>query len=305
MGSTIHILPFGRFKIATTAILLLTSISGCNSVPGYVIPPDNMAELLADMYTAESIVDINRTSYMTDSMKKVMKQSVYFRHGVTQQQVDTSFVWYGHHIEQYIEVYDKVIEILEKDIAQASANGAKFGVAGDSVDAWQWSRHYALTKLSPRRIITFNLPKDENWQKGDIYAWAMKSINNRIPLKWGISAEYPDGTIEYCQSDINGEGWNKLQFISDSTQIPLRIAGYIMATGNGSDENVYLDSISLIRDRIKPGIYHQRYRQRSIGDKNTSRPSNRPDSISTTNANQQSIDSDSKFKTLRERMHAK
>lgn len=303
-------MSFGRYKITVTAALLLIATSGCNSVPGYVIPPDSMAELLADIYTAESIVDINRTSYMTDSMKKVMKQSVYLKHGVTEQQVDTSFVWYGHHIEQYVEIYDKVIEILEKGVAQASATGTKFGIAGDSVDTWQWSRHYALTKFSPSRIITFDLPKDENWQKGDVYAWAMKTINNRMPLKWGISAEYPDGTVEYCQSDINGEGWNKLQYVSDSTQIPLRIAGYVITTGNGREDNIYLDSISLIRDRIKPGIYHQRYRQRSISDRNASREStavrrrsNQPDSA--VNVNQKSINPNSKFRTLRERMHTK
>lgn len=303
-------MSFGRYKITVTAALLLIATSGCNSVPGYVIPPDSMAELLADIYTAESIVDINRTSYMTDSMKKVMKQSVYLKHGVTEQQVDTSFVWYGHHIEQYVEIYDKVIEILEKDVAQASATGTKFGIAGDSVDTWQWSRHFDLTKLSPSRIVTFDLPKDENWQKGDVYAWAMKTINNRMPLKWGISAEYPDGTVEYCQSDINGEGWNKLQYISDSTQIPLRIAGYVITTGNGREDNIYLDSISLIRDRIKPGIYHQRYRQRSISDGNASqestavrRRSNQPDSA--VNVNQKSINPNSKFRTLRERMHTK
>lgn len=242
----------------------MVGATGCNSTPDHVIPPEEMARLLADLYTAESIVEINRTKFATDSMKKVMKQSVYARHGVTAEKVDTSFVWYGHHIEDYIKVHDRVVEILEKDIAEAAASNAAFGVEGDSVDTWQWSRHYELTGLSPRRVISFNLPKDANWQKGDIYAWSIKLINNRSQLKWGMSAEYPDGKVEYCYSDINGEGWNKLQYISDSTQVPVRIAGYLMNV-NDKGGNLYIDSISLIRDRLKPGIYHQRYRQHSIG----------------------------------------
>lgn len=297
-------MTFKGIKISIITALLSATVAGCDSVPEHVIPPDDMAKLLADMYTAEAIVDINRTSFMNDSMKKVMKQSVYLRHGVTSEQVDTSFVWYGHHIEKYIEVYDRVVEILEKDIAHASAGGAAFGVAGASVDTWQWSRHYALTELSPSRIITFDLPKDDNWQKGDIYAWSMKLINNRTPIKWGISAEYPNGTIEYCQSDINGEGWSKLQYISDSTQIPLRIAGYLLASGTGSEENLYIDSISLIRDRVKPGIYHQRYRQRSINGngngKTAANKDNKPEST-----DQIETETHSKFKAIREHMPAK
>lgn len=251
-------------RLNVVALVMAVGLMACKSTPDYVIAPDDMASLLADMYTAESIVEINRTTFMTDSMKKVMKQSVYARHGVTAEQVDTSFVWYGHHIEDYIKVHDRVVEILEKNIAEASATNAAFGVEGDSVDTWQWSRHYELTRISPSQVVTFNLPKDDNWEKGDIYLWSMKFINNRSILRWGISAEYADGRIEYCNSEINGEGWNKLQYISDSTQVPVRIAGYLMRVAD-KGENLYIDSVSLIRDRVKPGLYHQRYRQRSIG----------------------------------------
>lgn len=299
----------GRQKMAVAAVSLAVALTGCSGTPEHVIPQDEMAELLADMYTAETIVDINRSTYRTDSMKKVMKQSVFMKHGVTAEQVDTSFDWYGHHISEYIEVYDKAIKILEKNVAQASATNAAFGVVGDSVDTWQWSRHYALTPKSPQRVLTFELPKDENWQKGDVYSWAMKSFNNRASMSWGLSAEYPDGKIEYSQADINGEGWNKLKYISDSTQVPLRIAGYVIATEKEGNENVYLDSISLIRDRVKPGLYHQRYRQRTIEgnvvalksrrDESTSRP----DTID--NVEQPPVEPGKKISPLRERRLAR
>ena len=95
-------------KFATVAVVALLVIS-CSSVPGYVIPPKKMAELLADIHIGESVVDLNRADYRTDSTKAIMLQSVLAHHGVTKQELDTSFDWYGHNISYYMEVYDKTI----------------------------------------------------------------------------------------------------------------------------------------------------------------------------------------------------
>ncbi len=258
-------MSFSRKLIFTSlGVSLLTS---CDSTPDYVMSHEKMAYYLADLYTAETIAEINRSDYRTDSAKKVLKQSVMAKHDVTPEQVDTSFVWYGHNIEDYIEVHDRVIEILNENIANAKTgeNGYN-GVVGDSVDTWQWSDHIAINDLSPSRVIDFELSMDDNWQKGDIYTWAIKFTNNRNPINWGITAEYADGKIEFMYSVINNEGWSKLKFQSDSTQMPKRISGYLM-TSSVKGENVYLDSISLYRDRVKPHLYHERYRQRSIEPK--------------------------------------
>ncbi len=251
-----------------SAVSIGLAAAGCDSVPSYVIQPEEMSQLLADLYTAEAIADVNRQQYATDSMKKALKQSIYLRHGVTAEEVDTSFVWYGHNIERYIAVHDRVMEILQKDLSTATGKLAAIGVEGDSVDTWQWSRHYAITPTSPSKIISFDLPKDENWERGDQYTWNIKVVSQKGAASWGLTARYPDGSCESVSGQITGLGWTKLHFLSDSTRMPERITGYIF-TAPGQREKIFIDSVSLIRDRVSPEAYYKRYRQYKFHVHNT------------------------------------
>ena len=56
-------MPMTKLKaeIAAAGLLLLTC--ACSKVPGGVIPPERMAELLADFHTGEAVVDMNRTEF--------------------------------------------------------------------------------------------------------------------------------------------------------------------------------------------------------------------------------------------------
>ncbi len=241
-------------------VLLIMIVIGCNSTPDYVIPPEKMARVLADIHIGESVAEINRSDYREDSLKKALKQSIYIKHGITAEDVDTSFVWYGHHIEEYIKVYDQVIEILEKDIKHIGtlADDVQITVAGDSADAWNGIRHYILSHESPNEYISFSINKDDNWDKGDRYQWQMKMFNNRSLLSWSLFADYEDGTTEYCNEIGKGEGWNEISLIADSTKVATRIYG-VARVDLVPGERVFIDSISLIRTRLNPVGYHSRY----------------------------------------------
>ena len=103
---------------------LFLVLIACNSTPGYVIGEDDMVSLLVDVHKGEAYVEMNSGSFYSDSLKKTFRQTIFMRHNVTQEQFDTSLMWYGHHIDQYKKVYDRVIERLEdeeKEIRLAAA----------------------------------------------------------------------------------------------------------------------------------------------------------------------------------------
>ncbi len=234
--------------------LIALWLVGCSHVPDYVIKPEKMAQLLADIHIGESVVEINHSKFETDSMKKVVKQSILLKHGVTQQQVDTSFVWYGHHIEEYVKVYDRVIDILEEEIDKAgSSDVAKttqgISLEGDSVDIWQGLPQIVFTSKSPSQFLTFTYINDRNWEKGDTYRWRVKLVDVATPMNWCIVADYADGTTEYKTSSINSQGWNDISIMTDSEKKASRIYGYICADPK-EGESIYLDSISLVRTRF-------------------------------------------------------
>lgn len=246
-------------------LLFIVLCVGCNSTPGHIIPPDEMAKLLADVHIGESIVESNREEYDIDSIKKALKQSIYIKHNVTQEQVDTSFMWYGQNIEEYIEVYDKVIAILEDDIRNVKVpiDNMQFVVAGDSVDAWPGLRHQLLTSLTPDKYISFSINKDENWDDGDVYEWKLKLINNQSLVNWTIAVDYTDGSTEYKNMQISENGWHDLTLYCDSTKSPSRVYG-VMSVDLNLFERVYVDSISLVRTRLNPHLYRRRYSQHSF-----------------------------------------
>lgn len=191
-------------------------------------------------------------------MRKVVKQSIYAKHGVTAEQVDTSLVWYGHNVEKYIEIYDGVIEQLEKDIknADVSSGGERLhlAVVGDSVDAWSDVPYRHFFNGEPVDNVKFSFSHDENWEKGDVYTWRFYANNRLSTINWTMAVDYTDGTSDYMTSSVNQDGWNELKLVTDSAKTAKYIYGNI-SMNPIPGESVYLDSISLVRSRFSPSTY--------------------------------------------------
>ena len=245
-------MPMTKLKaeIAAAGLLLLTC--ACSKVPGGVIPPERMAELLADFHTGEAVVDMTRTEFYTDSLRQLYKQSVYARHGVTPEEVDSSFSWYGRHMAEYMDVYDRTIEILDRRLIETGnriAAEAALSIAGDSVDVWPNARFLTFNDLMPSRTATFSFSNDENWERGDCYTWRAKFFNNTETLRFTIVAEYTDGTVDMASKSFSGEGWNELVFSSDSTRTANRIFGFIDGLSRPGTM-LRADSMEMIRKRV-------------------------------------------------------
>ncbi len=252
-------------SILAASALLATA---CSKVPSEVIQPEEMAQLMADVHTGEAVIDMNRSYYPTDSARQAMKQSVYARHGVSSEQVDSSFAWYGRNITYYMDVYDRTIEILEHRLIESGnrvAAEAALSIAGDSVDVWPYPRYIAINDRLPSKTLTFNFARDPNWERGDSYTWRAKLFNNQEKSDWGIVVEYADGSIEFCSQDVTGDGWKELVFYSDSLRDATRVYGYMNAT-NRRGTSLHLDSIEMVRKRVEPQMYNRRYSIRDLRD---------------------------------------
>lgn len=76
-----------------TLLLSALAIISCNRVPDNIIQPDEMAELMADIHTAESVVEMNYSTYPNDSAREELKRAILEKHGITQADLDTSFIF--------------------------------------------------------------------------------------------------------------------------------------------------------------------------------------------------------------------
>lgn len=252
------------------ACALALSVVGCSKTPDYVIPHDKMVDLLVDIHIGESVVDVNRREYGTDSLKKTLKQSVLLKHGITQEQLDTSLVWYGHNLEEYLEVYDDVIARLEADVklAEESSDGTNelaVTAAGDSVDVWNGLRYRVFNEKSPSQYLSFVLKNDENTEVGDEYMWEFKLLNNRSSVAWTMAADYNDGSTDFANGMASGNGWNRVYLSTDSAKTATRIYGTLRLQPTGG-EVVYFDSIALMRTRLDVANYNRHSRRHTIGE---------------------------------------
>lgn len=214
-----------------------------------VLDKEEMASLMADMHIAEAMVDMNNSLFPTDSSRQALKQSIYAAHGVTSAQVDSSYAWYGYHIEDYMEVYDRTIAIIEERQRQMlTASAEQVLVAGDSVDIWPMAPQMEISSRSPLRIVTFSIPADSNWRHHDVFALRYHIASAKMPVVARMNVEYAEGTTFFSVQGGKSKGTGEVSVRIDSALQPQRIVGYIMAAPQ-PDETVMLDSISLVRMR--------------------------------------------------------
>lgn len=225
---------------------------------------------MADLHTGEAVVDANRSIYRDDSTKKALMQSICLRHGVSTADLDTSLYWYGNNLPEYLEVYDKAIELLNQRIAEVEKSGAKTNEPiqrdtpeGDSVNIWRGPTVRRNFPGNPSDFISFAYNSEHNWEHGDRYTLTARPLNTRTPLFMTLAVTYNDGTAEYVTLTHGTEGSGRLTLVLDSAKTATNLYGYIHYTP-GKDEISYIDSISLVRTRGRNDNVSARRSQQTV-----------------------------------------
>ena len=270
-----------RNTAVISILTIILALVACKSTPDGVLDHDDFVSLLVDVHKGEAYTDINFRDFRADSTKQAYKQSILAKHGISQADFDTTMMWYGAHIEDYLEVYDDVIARLEKEVAQNNATiSASLSLVGDSVNTWTENSHYVFNRRSPSQFLQFYIAKDENWEPGDSYTWQLKAFNRQSQANWTMVIEYDDKTSEYRSAEIEEDGWNKITIVVDSLKNPIALYGFARFNIR-DDEEIYLDSVSLIRNRVNVVEYRRRYNQKrfNFGIDNSQRSEKRREEL--------------------------
>lgn len=244
-----------------SGVVLLSAAIACSSQPDGVVPEGKMVDLMTDVYRAEALADINYSQFHTDTARTLLKQAVFDRYGITQEEFDSTMMWYGIHLDKYLEINEKVTERLER-MAEAAQSSPYYmsAIQGDSVDTWTEGSHYVITRRSPSDFLQFRLENDENWEKGDSYTWQFKNSNRLSEIIWGMCIDYDDGSTDFRTAAVTDDGWNRLTVVLDTLRNPQSVYGY-MQVKPIEGEMIFIDSLSLVRRRFNPEMYRQRYGQ--------------------------------------------
>ncbi len=269
-------------------LLLALSLLSCGKTPSGVLSQNEMADLIVDLQLADAYIDTHISEFETDSSKMVIKQSIFNKHGITQQDYDSSLVWYAHNMEDYIKAYDKAVHKLQKRFDKMSKDmgsepqdmeapgnhptGAPSRNAhpaaprglnkhqlvrdtrADSTDIWQGKRSYMLAQGAKRGFITFDIAPDANKRPGDRYQLAYKLNRGGNEFKVSLNVDYIDGSTHQITRGTNSDGWVMIDIQSDTARQVRRIYGYVsynMKRGH----TAYVDSLSLMRTHLSNSNY--------------------------------------------------
>lgn len=246
-----------RYSIAFLVLFLLTT---CSKVPDHILSEKKMQEVITDMHLAESIIASDYKRYDNDSIKKVLFQSVFAKHEITQADYDSSLVWYGRHLDIYLKVYDRakiVIENQIKDLGDVQAKAAPSSNQ-DSINIWPRRTSAELTPKALFNGIVFDISPDVNYSSGSSFVLGMKV--------WGLkegSRYYPEVRISAHQGDtiittnqtIKKDGYQEIIVKSLPTKQVKQVYGYIrLDNADSTYYKVYLDSINLMKYNYGSGV---------------------------------------------------
>ena len=279
------------FLLAITLALL-----SCGRTPNGVLSVNEMADLIVDLQLADAYIDSHSMEYESDSSMLVMKQSIFKKHGITQEDYDSSLVWYAHNMEDYNKAYDKAVNKLKerydkldpRDNSQpedimAGPTGApthsttpraggpngkhlkhlKTDINSDSADLWKGPRDYMLTSGSRRGFITFDFPPEANKQPGDRYQLSYKLLRGGNEFKVSLNIDYSDGGTAQITRSTNSDVWVSLDIQSDTTRLVRRIYGYV-SYDIKRGHTAYVDSLTLMRTRLNKSNYGLIHVQRTF-----------------------------------------
>lgn len=240
-------------------ISLMLLFVSCKKTPDHVIPEDNMAELLADLQIADAVIEINRQDYPEENQRMQLRYSVLQNHGYTEEQFDTSLIWYGHNLDIYKTVCENTVKILENRqkniIAEAREAGEKLTMSGDSIDIWQIGKNaiFERKRTGDYAQINFAIDADENSKPGDKYEWRLFLKNASGNGNALIGIDYADGTSDIVKRELRSNELLKLKVQCDSNQNVSRVFGSMMY--KLKEDAVFIDSMTLYRSRLNSGHY--------------------------------------------------
>ena len=273
-------------------VLLVLTLTACDKTPGGVMSVNDMGDLITDLMLAESYIENHYDEFPTDSSKQVLKQSVFKKHGITQQEYDSSMVWYAHNMEDYIKAYDKAITQLQERSDKLTKSRTDEALAGvpagpthetqprpqggikhpnalsndskrDSTDLWKGVRSYMLTQGARRGFITFDLTPDDGKQPGDRYQLAYKLTRGGNEFKASLSVHYTDGSTSQMARGTNSDGWVTIDVQSDTARQVRRIYGYVSYDIKRGHVG-YVDSLMLMRTHLNKSNYGFIHAQRLL-----------------------------------------
>ena len=174
-------------------VLALVLVTACKpSIPKGIIDPDDMEDFLYDYHLARAIAAQHQTNDSRDFNETMYHHAVLKKHGITQAELDSSFIYYYGHVERFAKIYQNVTKRLNEDAMELGASVGELGdfmttsLSGDTANIWNETTSLLLLPHPGYNRVSFELKADSSFRKGDAFQYNMKA-NYLMPTTASLS----------------------------------------------------------------------------------------------------------------------
>lgn len=162
-----------RHAVWGILFILLGMVACKPKVPSQYLRPQKMVDVLYDYHLADGLVLYDQEVGNSKERQMAYRLEALHKHGVTQEQLDSSLAYYFRHTEELQKIYEEVSKRLSDEAIAlgASANDIRLygeeGLRGDTSNIWVGPPTAILLPNEPNNIIRFHLKTDTTFHAGD------------------------------------------------------------------------------------------------------------------------------------------
>ena len=239
-----------------TLICISMLLVACSRTPKGIIPDQKMKQILVDMQLAEALIQTEPSAYPTYEERRALYRTIFNKHNVTEAAYDSSMIWYGKHLEQYMRIFESALTDIKRQIdliGDIKPDAAPASNA-DSLDIWMQHTYCVFSSRSQvNRMILFDLQPDEAYSSGSTFVlglevWGMTTHADNV-LEARLYAAQDDTTL-FARSNVTHDGYHTLQLKTLAVKQVKRVYGYLrLSVSDSAFHKIYVDRINLMKYR--------------------------------------------------------
>lgn len=258
----------GKPKIirCISVAVLACSIAACGvKRPEEVLTDEKMQAVLYDYHLAKAMGD--EVSYQENYKRALYVKAVFEKHGITQEQFDSSMVWFSHYPDKLAKMYEQISAQLKQErdgvnrLIAMRDNQSHASVSGDTVDVWGCERRVRLTGLPMSNKLAFCFAADTCFHERDRLVWQMDfdfiggvPDSTHTPVM-AMQMAYANDSVIQVLKHIRQTGIHSLTLQNDTLGKIKEIRGFVyypLQSSHGVE--LSLDKVSLMRYHIPDSI---------------------------------------------------
>lgn len=251
-------------KILPFIILFILSIAACDNRPEDVLSRGKMEDVLYDYHMMQGIIDQLPADERREKAQDYIN-AVYEKHGITEEQLDSSLIYYNRHTKDLYKIYSNLKErytAANEEIQLVNGSNdmmAIFAEGGDTTNLWNSTPLIVLRNKDILNKESFTIHADTSFRQHDQFIFTFNTTiikeqndDRSISVNIGLSVLYKNGKHIGTTRNVTNNGIQQLTLKAEDDEDIKQVTGFFYYKGKPNVRNIcFIDNIQLIRMREK------------------------------------------------------